>query len=103
MKEEISDPRKLDAKAEELWQSSSVRSVNAVSATSPVSPDSDDSVNTLCQRPQPRPASHVSPRPASRSVRLPFASTTSGLCWYHRTHGDQAQHCKTPCTWDQGN
>ena len=47
MKEEISDPRKLAAKADKIWQSSSARSVNALSATSPVSPGSDDSVNTL--------------------------------------------------------
>ena len=47
MKEDISDPCKLAAKADELWQSSSVRSVNSVSATSPVSPGSDDSVKTL--------------------------------------------------------
>ena len=103
MKEDISDPRKLAAKADELWQSSSIRSVNAVSATSPVSPGSDDSVNTLPQRSQPLPASRVAPCPASRPVCPPSPGTTSGLCWYHRTHGDQAQHCKTPCTWDQGN
>ena len=31
MKEEISDPRKLAAKADKFWQASSIRSVNAVS------------------------------------------------------------------------
>ena len=39
MTEDISDPRKLAAKADEIWQSSSTRSVNAVSATSPPLPD----------------------------------------------------------------
>ena len=34
MREDISDPRKLAAKADKIWQSSSARSVNAVSATS---------------------------------------------------------------------
>ena len=62
MKEDISDPRKVAAKADKIWQSSSARSVNALSTTSPVSFGSDDSVNTHQQRPQPRPASCVAPR-----------------------------------------
>ena len=90
MREDISNPRKLAAKADEIWQSSSARSVNSVSATSPVSPGSDDSVNTLRQRPQPRTASRVAPCPAPRSARPPSSSTTSDICWYHRKHGDQA-------------
>ena len=100
MREDISDPHKLVAKADKIWQSSSARSVNAVSATSPVS---DDSVKSLRQRPQPRPASLVAPIPAPCPARPSSSSTTSDLCWYYRKHGDQAHHCRTPCTWDQGN
>ena len=44
MKEDIYDPIKLAAKADEIWKSSSARSVILLSATSPVSPGSDDSV-----------------------------------------------------------
>ena len=54
MKEDISDPRKLAAKADEIWQSFSARSVNTLSATSSVSPGSDDSFNYLRQCPQPQ-------------------------------------------------
>ena len=83
MREDISDPCKLAAKADEIWQSSSARSVNAVSATSLAPPGYDDSVNALCRRPQPCPASSVAPRPASRPSHPPYSSTTSDLCWYH--------------------
>ena len=38
MREDIKDPRKLDAKADEIWQSASSRSVNVVSTASPSSP-----------------------------------------------------------------
>ena len=53
MKEDISDPRKLAAKADKIWQSSSTRSVNTVSATSLAPPVYDDSVNS------PRPTSSI--------------------------------------------
>ena len=48
MREDISDPPILAAKADEIWQSSYARSVNAVSVTFfSVSAGSDDSVNAL--------------------------------------------------------
>ena len=101
MRVDISDPCNLVAKAGEIWQSSSARSVNAISATSQASPGCDDSINTLRQRPCP--ASNVPPHPAPHASHPPSSSTTSDLCWYHCKHSDQAQHCRTPCTWDQGN
>ena len=46
MREDISDPRMLAAKAdEEICQFSSARSVNTESATSPSSPGFDDSID----------------------------------------------------------
>ena len=95
MREDISNPRKLAAKADEIWQSSFPRSVNTVSATSRSPPGCDDYVNALCQSAQPRPASHVAPRPAPRASHPLSSSTTSDLCWYHCKHSDQAQHCRT--------
>ena len=103
MREEISFPRKHAAKADKIWQSSFARSVNPVSATSPAPPGYDESVNTHHQHSQPCPASSVAPRPAPRFSHPPSSSTTSDLCWYHHKHPYQAQHCRAPCTWYQGN
>ena len=77
MREDISNPRKLAAKADEIWQSSFPRSVNTVSATSRSPPGCDDYVNALCQSAQPRPASHVAPRPAPRASHPPVPPLTS--------------------------
>ena len=51
MREDISDPGKLAAKADEIWQSSFPRSVDPVSAPSQAPPVCDDSVNDLHQCP----------------------------------------------------
>ena len=64
MREDILDPRKQAAKADDIWQSSSARSVNVVSAVSPPLPDQDEFVQALPQCPQPCPAPHVAPCPA---------------------------------------
>ena len=76
MREDISDPRKLAAKADQIWQSSSA------SATSPSPPGFDDSVKALRQHPQPRPASCVAPCPAPHASHppAPSSSATSDLC-----------------------
>ena len=90
MRENISDPPKLAAKADEIWQSSTIRSVNTVSTTSPSPPGFDDSINDLHQRPQPRPASHVAPRSAASHPPALSSSSTSNLYWYHCEHSDKA-------------
>ena len=102
MRKDISNPCKLAAKADEIWQSYSTRSVNSVSTASLSSHDLND-VNTLPQPPQPRPAPCVGPRPASHTShpQPPSSSCKSSLCWYHHKHGDQAQHCRSPCVWVQ--
>ena len=80
MREDISDPRKLAAKADEIWQSSFARSVNAVSATSQDPLNYDDSINPLRQCPQPCPAFHVAPRPAPHASQPTSSSATFDLC-----------------------
>ena len=105
MREDISDPCNLAAKADKIWQSSSARSLNAVSATLMSPSGLDDSISTLCQRPQPHPAPCIAtcPDPCAPCLPAPSSSTTSDLCWYHLKHSDQAQHCRAPCAWVQGN
>ena len=47
-----------------------------------------------------RPSSRSTPRP-SRRPSSPAASSADSttLCWYHQKFGDQAQRCRSPCTW----
>lgn len=48
-------------------------------------------------RPGTRPSSRSSVRSSRRSPTPP--TTTDPLCWYHQKFGDQAQNCRSPCTW----
>lgn len=41
--------------------------------------------------------SRSSVRSSRRSPTPP--TTTDPLCWYHQKFGDQAQNCRSPCTW----
>ena len=71
MREDISDPCKLAAKADEIWQSSSARSVNTVYTTTQDPLNYDGSINALRQRSQPHPAFRVAPRPAPNASQPP--------------------------------
>ena len=45
-------------------------------------------------------------RPRSRSVGSNYDQESTGLCWYHYTHGARARNCRAPCTFSkkaQGN
>ena len=42
-----------------------------------------------------RHASRCSPTPTSDQPNPPADS----LCWHHKKFGSQAQHCKSPCSW----
>ena len=83
MREDISDPRKLAAKADEIWPSSYARSVKTVSAASPPLPAQDDVLNALCQRPQlcPAPCVAPSPTPSTAHPPAPSSAQNSDLCW----------------------
>ena len=77
MREDIKDPRKLPAKADEIWQSASDWSVNVVSAASPPGQVPEEAaLNSLSQRPPPCPASCAAPCPAPHTTRPPFRTPT---------------------------
>ena len=106
MREDIKDPRKLPAKADEIWQSASDQSDNVVSAASPPVPVPEDAaLNALRQQPPPCPSPPAAPCPAPYSIcpAAPSSSQNYNHCWYHHNHGDQAQHWHSPCSWVQGN
>ena len=42
----------------------------------------------------------LTPSPSNRhSSAAPIASPS--LCWYHQSHGELAQKCRTPCSWSE--
>ena len=43
----------------------------------------------------PGPSSHCAPVAPSASHHY----NSHSLCWYHRSHGDQAQKWRSPCSW----
>ena len=75
MREDIKDPRKLAAKADEIWQSASEQSINAVSWASPPAPApvlEDSALTALRQSQPPRPT----PRPTPRAAPCPAPHST---------------------------
>ena len=102
MREDIKDPRKLAAKANKICQSASDRSVHVVSAASPPTTVPEDAaLKASGQHPPPCPASFAAPCPAPSATRPPATSSSQNFdhCWYYRNHGDQAQRCRSPCSW----
>ena len=86
MREDIKDPRRLAAKADKIWQSTSNQKVNIVSAAFPPGQVPDEAeLNALHLCPPSRPA----PCPASYTFHSPAlpSSPSSNLCWYYRNHG----------------
>lgn len=47
----------------------------------------------------PRSPSRSSFRQSRRSPSPAASTSTDSLCWYHHKFGDQAQRCRSPCTW----
>ena len=77
MREDIKDPRKLAAKADEIWQSAFDQSIYMVSVASPQVPVQEDAaLNALHLCPPPRPAPLAATCPAPRTAR-PTAPSSS--------------------------
>ena len=100
LREKVSDPRALALKADKLFQSRvSPLSVNLLAD------DFGESlqVNLVSSRARaPKipnsvkiPLSKRSPTPAP-TTRSP---TLSGLCWFHKKHGEKANNCRKPCSF----
>ena len=108
LREKVDDPIEMALKADELHQSRVSSSavniladnpddaqVNHVSNRAKVPPRSGSVRNPPPRRSQPRnrsPSRSQTPAPSSRS-------STSGFCWYHRKHGDEASNCREPCSF----
>ena len=90
MREDIKDPRKLVAKADET---SFKRCCLQHSSSMPP------------PRPAPCTAFFAAPCPAPLATHPPAQSSSqnSDQCWYHCNHGDQAQPCCFPCSSVPGN
>ena len=110
LQDDISDPRALALKADELFQSFGSRPVSSLFPQ-----DSDVSlelfpgeVNALRRQ---KKSSVSGSRSSSGSKQIPSSSRsnsrrpaqTSSLCWYHRAHGENAEHCRQPCSWVSEN
>ena len=48
----------------------------------------------MATKTRPSPASRRSPTPAPS----PSSPVSPGPCWYHKKHGNKAQHCGKPCS-----
>ena len=87
LQEKISDSCTLALKADKLFQRRISSPVNLLAGQL-----EDVQVNAVATRTRPSPPSKRSPTPAPTS-RSP---SSPGLCWYHKKHGDKAQHCMKP-------
>ena len=97
LREKVSDPRALALKADELYQSRvSPSAVNLLSE--------DLQVNLVSSRefrsePPVQGKVRISPSLSKRSptpAPTRRSPTPSGLCWFHKKHGDKAQNCRHP-------
>ena len=98
--EKVSDPRALALKADKLYQSRvSPSSVNLLADDfgEPLQVKLVLSRTRTPKIPNPVkiPLSERSPTPAS-TTRSP---TPSGLCWFHKKHGEKANNCRKPCSF----
>ena len=92
--------RELALQADQLWQSNTVSGVFALNQNQ----DLED-ICALKTQGGSRSFRGRSSTPASTSRRPQQQSSpvSSSLCWYHRKHGETAQRCRPPCTWQSGN
>ena len=108
LREKVDDPIEMALKADELHQSRVSSSavniladdpgdtqVNLVSNHAKVPLRSGSAWNPPFRRSQTRNRS-----PSRSQTTAPSSkSSTSGICWYHRKHGDNASNCREPCSF----
>jgi len=95
LQEDISDPHALSLKADELYHSLASTSVNVLSSEETLDPQIVNAVRGPSSANRGCCSSVSSTMSSATTGRLP-AST---LCWYHRTHGENALNCRKPCSW----
>ena len=88
LQEKISDPRALALKSDKLFQSRVSSPVNLLAEQF-----EEARVSAVATKTRPSPASRRSPTPAPS----PRSPVSTGPCWYHKKHGNKAQHCRKPC------
>ena len=95
LQEDIADPRALGLKAEELYHSLVSSSVNVLSSEETLEPQIVNAVRGSSSASRGHRSSVSSTSSSATASRSPAAS----LCWYHRSHGENALHCRKPCSW----
>ena len=95
LQEDISDPSALSLKADELYQSRVSSPVNVLSAEETLDPQTINAVRGPSSAGRAHHSSVSSTSSSAKASRRP-AST---LCWYHRSHGENALNCCQPCSW----
>ena len=98
LQEDIRDPRALSLKADELYQSHVSPQVNILSTDDSFESQSVNAVRGLSSSASRSRRSSLSSN-VSSAVGPRSASSSSTLCWYHRSHGDKALKCRQPCSW----
>ena len=92
LRKEVSNPRAMALKADELYQS---RVSSFVNLLSDVLKDSlQVNAVTSPSHPSKPPLAECSYTPAL-SLRSP---TSPSSCWYHKKHGEKAVNCRKPCS-----
>ena len=89
LQEKILNPHNLALKADKLFQSRVFSPVNLLAEQF-----QEARVSAVATKTRPSPALRRSPTPAPS----PRSSVPPGPCWYHKKHGNKAQHCRKPCS-----
>ena len=95
LQEDISDPRALSLKADEFYHNLASAPVNILSSEETMDPQAVNAVRGVSSAHRERRSSVSSNSSSATTSRRP----ASNLCWYHRTHGENATNCRKPCSW----
>ena len=95
LQEDIADPRALSLKADKLYHSLVSSSVNVLSSEETLDPQIVNAVRGSSSASRGRRSSVSSTLSSATTSRCPASS----LCWYHRSHRENALNCCKPCSW----